>query len=232
MSKICLVTGVGPGTGAAIVRRFADAGYDVAMLARNSDRLTALAAELPTAHSWPCDVSNRELLQHTFEQITERHGAPTIIVHNAVAAKPGTYMDVDPARMRLAFEVNTIALLQLAQLATPAMVEAGSGAILCTGNTAAYRGRPHFAGFAPTKAAQRILLESIAREAGPQGIHAAYIAIDAVIDVPWTRKAYADKPDEFFCQPADIAEECYRLAHQPRSAWTFESVIRPFGEVW
>lgn len=232
MSKTCLVTGVGPGTGAAIVRRFADAGYDVAMLARNSDRLAALATELPTAHPWPCDVSNREALQDTFEQITDRHGAPAVIVHNAVAAKPGTYMDVDPARMRLAFEVNTIALLQLAQLATPAMVEAGAGAILCTGNTAAYRGRPRFAGFAPTKAAQRILLESIAREAGPHGIHAAYIAIDAVIDVPWTRKAYADKPDKFFCQPADIAEECYRLAHQPRSAWTFESVIRPFGEVW
>jgi len=74
--------------------------------------------------------------------------------------------------------------------------------------------------------------ESIAREAGPKGIHAAYVAIDAVIDLEWTRSVFKDKPDEFFCQPADIAAEVYRIAHQPRSAWSFESVIRPFGEYW
>ena len=112
------------------------------------------------------------------------------------------------------------------------MQASGGGALICTGNTSAYRGKPRFAGFAPTKAAQRILLESIAREAGPQGIHAAYVAIDAVIDLKWTREFFADKPDEFFCQPSDIAEEVFRIAHQPRSAWSFESVIRPFGEVW
>ena len=65
-----------------------------------------------------------------------------------------------------------------------------------------------------------------------EGIHAAYVAIDAVINLEWTREAFAGKPDDFFCQPADIAEECYRIAHQPKSAWSFESVIRPFGETW
>ena len=86
--------------------------------------------------------------------------------------------------------------------------------------------------FAPTKAAQRILLESIAREAGPKGVHVAYVAIDAVIDLAWTREAFPNKPDDFFCQPADIANEVMRIAEQPRSAWSFESVIRPYGEVW
>ena len=112
------------------------------------------------------------------------------------------------------------------------MVEAGRGTILATGNTAAYRGRAQFSPFAPTKAAQRILLESAARALGPSGVHCCYVAIDAVIDVPWTREWYADKPDEFFCQPADIAAECYHLAHQPKSAWTFDTLIRPYGETW
>ena len=202
------------------------------MLARNGERLSALSAELDKAHPYECDVSDSSALSTTYEQISSELGAPGIIVHNAVAAERGTYMEIDPRRLQKAFEVNTLALLQLARLATPDMLESGFGAIICTGNTSAYRGRARFAGFAPTKAAQRILLESIAREAGPKGIHAAYVAIDAVIDVPWTREAFADRPDEFFCQPADIAEECYRIAHQPKSAWTFESVIRPYGEVW
>ncbi len=232
MSKTCLITGVGPGTGTALVRRFVEGGYDVAMLARSEERLAALSDELANAHAYACDVTDADALDRVYAEVKVAHGAPQVIVHNAVGAERGTYMDIRPERMRLAFEINTMALLQLARLATGDMIEAGFGAIICTGNTSAYRGRAQFAGFAPTKAAQRILLESIAREAGPKGIHAAYVAIDAVIDLEWTREAFAGKPDDFFCQPADIAEECYRVAHQPRSAWSFESVIRPFGETW
>jgi len=229
---VCLITGVGPGTGTALVRRFAAGGYSVAMLARDSTRLDELAADVPGVHPLVCDVSVAAALEGVYADIKSALGAPSVVVHNAVAAERGTYMTIDADRLRQAFEVNTMALLQLARLVTPDMESVGEGAIICTGNTSAYRGRAQFAGFAPTKAAQRILLESIAREAGPKGIHAAYVAIDAVIDLEWTRKAFKGKPDDFFCQPADIAEECYRLAHQPRSAWSFESDIRPFGETW
>ena len=72
----------------------------------------------------------------------------------------------------------------------------------------------------------------MARELGPKRVHVSFVAIDAVIDLEWTRKRYADKSDDFFCKPEDIATECFRLAHQPRSAWSFSSVIRPFGENW
>lgn len=230
--KVCLITGVGPGTGAAITERFCEAGYRVAMLARSMDRLTQLESELPNAKAYECDVSDSEALSATFAQVKADLGAPDFVIHNAVNATFGSYMDIEPDKLRQVMDVNLFALLQLAQLATPDMLDKGEGVIICTGNTSAYRGKAHFAGFAPTKAAQRIMLESIARHAGPKGIHAAYLAIDAVIDLPWTRERYADKTDEFFCKPTDIAKECYRLAHQPKSAWSAESVIRPFGEHW
>ena len=44
---LALVTGVGPGTGAAVARRFAQGGYRVAMLARDAERLAALQREIP-----------------------------------------------------------------------------------------------------------------------------------------------------------------------------------------
>jgi hypothetical protein len=53
------------------------------------------------------------------------------------------------------------------------------------------------AGFAPTKAAQRILAEAMARDPGPQGVHVAYVIVDKVIDLEWTRKRFQDRPDEF-----------------------------------
>src|ERR1044072_6099027 len=101
------------------------------------------------------------------------------------------------------------------------MIEAGEEAIIVTGNPSALRGKPGFAGFAPTKAAQRILAEAIARDLGPQGVHVAYVVIDAVIDLEWTRKRWPDRPDDFFIKPRAIADEIWHLAPQDRSAWSF-----------
>lgn len=229
--RVCLVTGVGWGTGAAIVRRFA-ADYQVAMLARNAERLATIAEQTPNAHAYPCDVADRAALAETLAAVQADLGAPTVVVHNAVGGAFGEFQDIAPEVLAQNFAVNTLALLHLAQLLTPAMIERGRGSIICTGNTAAYRGKPGFAGFAPTKAAQRILAESMARTLGPKGVHMAYVAIDAVIDLRWTRQRNPEAPDDYFCKPDDIAGEVWHLAHQPKSAWSFDVTIRPFGEKW
>lgn len=229
--EVCLITGVGPGTGSALARRFSET-YRVAMVARSEERLAELERELPGAKAFPCDVTDKGALEHTVASIREVMGKPSLLVHNAVGGAFGDVLQVDPEKFELNFRINAMSLLHLIQALGPDMVEAGHGAILATGNTSAYRGRANFAGFAPTKAAQRILLESAARHLGPKGVHVSYIAIDAVIDLPWTRQAFPDRPDEFFCKPKDIAEECYRIAHQARSAWSFDAVIRPYGENW
>lgn len=230
-SGTCLITGVGPGTGSALARRFAE-GYRVAMIARNAERLAELEKELPGARAFPCDVADETQLTSTYERIVRQFGHPEVVIHNAVGGGFGNFLEIDPAALDRNFQINTMALLRLARLAAPTMIAAGSGAILCTGNTSTYRGKSFFASFAPTKAAQRILAESMARTLGPKGVHVSYLAIDAVIDVPWTRKAFPDKGDSDFCLPADIASECWHLVHQPRSAWTFDVMIRPDREEW
>ena len=144
----------------------------------------------------------------------------------------GTFSEIDPAVLEANFQTNVMALLHLARLTTPSMVNAGHGSLIVTGNTSALRGRARFAGFAPTKAAQRILAESMARDLGPKGVHVAYLVIDAVIDVPWARKLHSDKPDDFFINPDAIADEVFHLANQDRSAWSFNAEVRPFHEVW
>lgn len=229
---LAIVTGVGPGTGAAVVREFAAQGYTVAMIARNSERLASLNAEIADTLVCPCDVTDTPALNSLVQELMRTHGTPQAVVHNAVGGAFGDFMDIDPEVLEKNFQVNTMALLHLARAVAPAMIDAGTGSLLATGNTSAYRGKAAFAGFAPSKAAQRILLESMARRLGPEGIHVAYVAIDAVIDLEWTRKRWPDAADDFFCQPADIASEVYRIAHQPKSAWTFNVEIRPHGETW
>jgi NAD(P)-dependent dehydrogenase (short-subunit alcohol dehydrogenase family) len=225
---LALVTGVGPGTGAAVARRFADGGYRVAMLARDAERLAALEREIPDSVAVPCDVSDAAALERAVAAV----GAPKVVVHNAVGGAFGTYMQIEPDVLLRNFEINTMALFHLARLTTPAMIAAGEGALIVTGNTSAQRGRAAFAGFAPTKAAQRILAESLARDLGPKGVHVAYLVIDAVIDVPWQRQRLPDAPDDFFISPASIAAEVHHLAHQPRDAWSFLAEVRPYHEPW
>jgi len=234
MSKpTALITGVGEGTGAALVRRFSRGGYKVAMLARNQERLKLLEDEISDSKAYLCDVGNIDTLLNTVEAVRKDMGDPNVLIHNAVAATFESFLEADPKDLEKNFRVNTTSLLYLARELVPAMVEAGQGAIMVTGNTAALRGIPITAVFAPTKAAQRILSESLARELGPKGVHVAYITIDAAIDTPWTRDPFhPDKPDEFFSKPHAIADEVFHVAHQDRSAWSFDVIIRPYAEKW
>lgn len=236
MSKpVCIVTGVGPehGTGAEIAKRFSEGGYQVAMLARNAANLDTLARKYADTFAYPCDVGDLDDLVEAISRVKAERGAPKIVVHNALRGARGGILETDPNDLERNFRVNTTALLHLARESVPAMLEAGEGAILVTGNTSAIRGKAKWGFFASTKAAQRILAESMAREFGPQGIHVAYFIIDASIDTPRTRPVLApDKPDDFFAKPSAIAEEMFRIAHQDRSTWSFHVELRPFGEVW
>lgn len=232
MNPLAIITGVGPGTGAALARRFHQGDYRVAMLARDGERLAKLQAELPGAIAVACDVADPAALNAALARIETEAGPPKVAIHNAVGGAFGSFQEIEPAVLERNFQINVMALLHLARSVAPKMVENGGGALIVTGNTSSLRGKAKFAGFAPTKAAQRILAESIAREMGPQGLHVAYLMIDAVIDVPWTRERYKDAADDFFIRPAAIADEAWHIAHQDRSAWSFLTEVRPFAETW
>lgn len=243
-NSVCVVTGVGDTTGAALARRFAGGGYRVAMIARNRARLAALEHEIPGSQAFVCDIGDVEALTATVADIRSSLGTPEVLVHNAVAHTFDTFLDADPADLERNFRVNTTSLLYLARDLAPDMIDTGRGAIMVTGNTASHRGVPNYALFAPTKAAQRILAESLARDLGPKGIHVGYVTIDAAIDVTWLGpeeerpdwllppKDWPHARDDFFAKPDAIADEVFHLAHQDRSTWAFDLTIRPFAERW
>ena len=229
---MCLVTGVGPGTGTSLVKKFASEGYSVAMIARDKQRLSRIAQEIPNTFSFSCDVSDETAVNQMATKVVSKLGEPDVIFHNAVRGTFGSFLEIDPKELEENFRVNTMGLLYLSRAFAPGMIKRNQGVIMTSGNTAALRGRPRFAAFAPSKAAQRILCESLARELGPKGIHVAYIVIDAVIDLDWTRKMFSEERDEFFIRPEAIADTAYHIAHQDRSAWSFNVEVRPFGEQW
>ena len=230
--KIALITGVGPGTGSSIARRFSDGGYKVAMIARDKERLKSLEDELEDSKGYSCELRNQEYLNSTIDNIIKDFGYPDVFIHNAVRGTRGNFLEFTSEELHSNFDINVLALHRIAQKVAPEMIKKNKGAIIVTGNTSAHRGKANFGGTASTKAAQKILTESFARYLNPKVIHVAYITIDAAIDLEWTRKAWPDKPDDFFIQPDDIASEVWHITHQSKSAWTFDHWLRPFGENW
>jgi NADP-dependent 3-hydroxy acid dehydrogenase YdfG len=236
-NPITVISGAGPGTGASLARRFTAGGHRVAMLARDGERLASLEREIAGSRGIVCDVADAAQVDAAIAAVERELGAPSVLIHNAVGGAFANFLDLDPAVLEHNFHVNVMGFLHLARRVAPAMLAAGAGAIVATGNTSALRGKADFAGFAPTKAAQRILAESMARHLGPQGVHVAYVVIDAVIDLPWTRQMMQarlghEAPDDFFIPPAAIADEIWHIVQQPRSAWSFNVEVRPYREPW
>jgi len=232
---ICMITGLGEGTGGYTARRFAKAGYRIAMLARTKERLDRFEKELKGSKGFICDVSNIDSLKQICDEIKSDMGSPEVLIHNAVKGNFETLLEGEPEWLEVNFRINTTSLMYLAHKLIPDMVDAGKGVIIVTGNTAAKRGIATTPYFAPTKAAQRILAQSLARDFGPKGIHVAYLMVDASINTPWTRtriKKQIGQPEEFFAQPEDIAEEIFHISQQNRSAWSFDYEIRPDIEKW
>jgi NADP-dependent 3-hydroxy acid dehydrogenase YdfG len=229
---VCVVVGVGPGNGAAFARRFSGAGYAVALLARTVEYISALAATLPSARAYACDVTDPDSIRRTFGAIGADLGDVDVLVYNAGSGVWGSIEEVAAADLEQAFRINALGLLSAAQTIVPSMKTRNAGTIIVIGATASRRGGAKTAAFAPAKAAQRSLTESMARHLWPSGIHVGLVIIDGVVDLPRTRERMSGKPDSFFVKPDDVAETVFWLSQQPRSAWSFEVEARPFGETW
>ena len=231
-TPVCAVIGAGAGNGAAFGRRFAAAGYRVALCARNLERLAELTSSIPDAGAYQYDVTDVAAPASIFSRIRAELGPVETLIYNAGA---GQFANIDQATVETfqgAWEVNARGLFTAVQAVLPDMRAAGRGQIIVIGATASLKGGANFVPFAAAKSAQRSLAQSLARHLGPEGIHVAYVIVDGVIDLARTRARMPDKPDEFFMQPDAIAEAVFFLTRQAKTAWTFELDLRPFGEHW
>ncbi|MGD9979514.1 MAG: SDR family NAD(P)-dependent oxidoreductase [Hyphomonadaceae bacterium] len=231
-APVCAVVGAGPGNGAALARRFAANGYRVALLARDRAKLDALSQGIAGSATFVCDATDSVSLTAALTKIAQTMGPIDTLVYNAGKGVWGDALSVAEGDFEGAWRLNAFGLFAAARAVLPAMLEVGKGNILVMGATASRRGGAQAAAFAAAKGAQRLLAESLARAYGPRGVHVALLIVDAVVGEPLMRVKLPDRPDDFFCMPDDIASAAHALATQPRSAWTFECDLRPFGEKW
>src|SRR5258708_10030224 len=125
-AHIWLISGVGPGTGSALAKRFTEGGYRVALLERNEARLVDLEKELVTAKGYPCDVSDSAQIDRVASQIERDLGSPSVVIHNAVGGAFATFREIDPSILYSNFQGTTTGLLYRARRFSPALMHSNT----------------------------------------------------------------------------------------------------------
>ena len=219
-----LIVGVGPGLSASFARLLASRGHKVALAARDTGKLQALASETG-ASLHACDAADPAQVAALFDTV----GSPGIVLYNASQRAGGPLVDLDPAAVHRSLDVTVFGAFLVAQQAARRMLQVGSGCIMLTGASAGVKGFPQSAAFAMGKFALRGLAQSMSRELHPKGIHVLHIVVDGSI-----RSAHRpDRPEaspDSHLDPDAIAQTMAAMLDQPRSCWTDEIAVRPWVE--
>lgn len=233
-NEVALVVGVGPGLGAALCRRFAEAGMKVAMSARREAPLKALADELVAAgelaHPYETDATDEGAVARLFDKVSADLGEPDLVVYNAGAFQRTSILDASTADFERCWRVGCLGGFLVGREAARLMAARGSGTIIFTGATASLRGSAQFFNLAVGKFGLRALAQSMARELGPQGVHVAHVIIDGQIASPRYAELAIERGPDALLEPTAIADTYYRVHRQHRSAWTQEVDLRPWVE--
>jgi NAD(P)-dependent dehydrogenase (short-subunit alcohol dehydrogenase family) len=229
-----VVLGVGAerGVGAGLSRRFAKEGYHVLVAGRTAAKIEKVVETIRTAGGSATAVVTDGTKEADVIALFDRamaddaEGAPAdLLVFNM-----GNNQAVDFREMTAQhFE-------DFAREAARRLAPLGRGTVIFTGASGSLRGRPRFAAFNATKGGLRLMVQSMAREFGPQGIHVAHIIIDGGIEGERLLSRMPDRkekagPDGLLGIEA-IVENYWHIHRQPRSAWTHELDIRPYKETF
>ena len=228
-SRVALITGVGPGLGAALARRFAQEGFALGLVARHADFIDELARELSTsarkAIGVVADVGRPDEVKSAVARVRSDLGTINVLLHNASASSGDGLLGTTPEEFESAWRVATLGGFVCALETAPDMIAAGGGAMIFTGATSSVRGGGWLA-FSSAKFALRGLVQSLARELWPQGVHVAHVVVDGIIG----EAGATSSEDEPKLDPVRMADAYWHLAEQDRSAWTLELDLRPDRE--
>jgi NAD(P)-dependent dehydrogenase (short-subunit alcohol dehydrogenase family) len=229
MAKVALIVGTGSGISAAFARALKADGYRLALAARNTGKLAALAAETE-ACLLSVDAADATSVAALFAELDRRFAGLDVLLYNASHRSRGAFLDLDPVEVKQSIEVSAYGGFLVAQQAARRMLPQGHGAIFFTGASASVKGYAQSAPFAMGKFALRGLAQAMARELQPKGIHVAHFVIDGgVANAERGRPADPARPDELL-DPTAIAHTYMAVLKQPRSAWSLEVELRPWLE--
>ncbi|MFN0185800.1 MAG: SDR family NAD(P)-dependent oxidoreductase [Aquabacterium sp.] len=246
---VCLILGAGAGIGGHVARRFARDGYHACLARRTDkaglDRLVAgIEAEGGSASGFMLNAVEEGSIEQLVTHIEADVGPIAVAVFN-LGAQIGDrgLASTSLKAFEMGWRMATFGLFRLAQVLFPHMEQRAKGVLLVTSATAALRGNAGQHSHAAAMGGRRMLCQSLNAQFASKGIHVAHIVIDGAVDAPDTLGKMLG-PDRFqalrekkgldhdgLLLPSAVADTYHYLAHQHRSAWTFELDLRAHSDL-
>jgi short-subunit dehydrogenase len=136
MAKTIVIAGFGTGISKAVAEKFGKEGFNVALVARNAERLAAAVKELEGksvhAAAFPTDLSDPQAAHGLGSRVRERLGPTTVLHWNAYASAAGDLLTADAADLRRIFDMPVTSLVQTVQGLLPELRQQKEAAILVT----------------------------------------------------------------------------------------------------
>ena len=208
-NKTVIITGGSEGVGAAAARKFAEAGANLMLVARDKKNLDAIAAELRSktrVEVFAMDVSDADACVDVFKKAAFEFGRIDVLVNNAGYHERGGVEEVDATDLGKMIDVNLKAPIMLTRIALPYLREAGGGAIINVGSLAGRAPIPGSVTYAASKAGLRSFTYGLGLELGKSGIKVAVVS-PGPIDTGFIMADIDATSDLTFSQPLSTAEE-------------------------
>ncbi|MGJ8597071.1 SDR family oxidoreductase [Sulfitobacter sp.] len=173
-SKTVMITGASRGIGAEAARVFANAGANVALLARSQDDIAALAGEIgERAIAIPCNVARYGEMSAAVATTVQVFGGLDVLINNAGVVDPISHLgDADPDAWGQLIDINVKGVFNGMHAALPAMKAQGGGSILTISSGAAHNAIEAWSAYCASKAAVNMMGRSLHLEEAANGIRA------------------------------------------------------------
>ena len=215
-----LITGASRGIGAATATAFASAGWDLQLLSRDGEALSATAdrcrREGVVVDTTTVDLAEADAVAPAIAACLERGGTPAVVVNNAGAALTAPLVDTDLHRWQWLQQLNLTSVFQICQAVVPSLRAAGGGLILNISSHAARHAFPDWGAYGVGKAGLQAFSRGLSVEERDRGIRVSTVTLGSVDTSLWdSSTVQADFPRDGMLRPEDVARTLLFMAEQP-----------------
>jgi NAD(P)-dependent dehydrogenase (short-subunit alcohol dehydrogenase family) len=216
--------------GRVLCRELAADGWRVAAVARTEDTIQSLRDEVPDAVGLIGDAGSADDVERIFAEVGD-----VDLVVNAITTFPsygGPIHEAPPDALDAYVGALLPGIFNVLRVGGRVLAGRGRGTLVQVTGGSARRGNPGRGPWAAAAFATRALVQSQAAELREQGVHAALLIVDAIIESEKTKHWLEDEPPERSASMEDVVQAIKYLHEQTPRAWTHELQLTPALERW